>query len=265
MQNCKGSVYIDIDEIEARELAEIVSLLKRMVSQRRMGGDKASEEAEAAFKEKFPELLSWAKALASHMIIHDLDFTPHDEWLGDGLHFCDNDRFEPDYVAEIVQLAVQRYGIPEISFDYVCDIPSGEEDPEYICGFIVRVDGKEIETTTTKSIIEKRWGVLIDQDLGAAAQMGDLERFRRVFDKKKALLSEEDMEIECRNALKVAIRREQREVFNFLLENGFHETDSMTDRLLESRPYFRAALDAAKLAGSMGNRCASSRISRHAP
>lgn len=238
MENCRGSVLIDLDEEEAKDFSPVVQYLYERIPDRMF---KTFDDEE--FAVRYPELVTWATAFIAKMNEENRAAMKHDKWLGDGLLFADNRDFEPEFVIPIVQQCIKRYGIAPVAFDYSLDLSyGGNVDPDGMYGVVVKVFEDRFEEVTTSDIIHEFWKKMAKEDLVGCAQAGDLEKFKVLYSSK------EDWGDQAKDALKMAVRIDAKAVFDFLVEQGVQAEDAVMARLCQRRPAYQAVLDAKKLA-----------------
>lgn len=254
MENCRGSVLIELDEEEAKDFAPVVQYLYERIPDRLV---KTFDEEE--FSSRYPELVEWATAFIAKMNEGNRAAMNNDKWLGDGLLFADNRDFEPEFVIPVVQQCIRRYGIAPVAFDYSLDLAhGGNVDPDGMYGVVVKVFEDRFEEVTTSDIIRTFWKKVVGEDLIACAQAGDLEKFKALYSSK------EDWGDKAKDALKMAVRMDAKAVFDFLVEQGVQVEDPVMVRLCQRRPAYQAALDAQKLAEHVGTSTSRPKVSRNA-
>lgn len=253
MENCRGSVLIELDEEEAKDFAPVVQYLYERIPDRLF---KTFDDEE--FAARYPELVTWATAFIAKMNEENRAAMKHDKWLGDGLLFADNRDFEPDFVIPIVQQCIKRYGIAPVAFDYSLDLAyGGNVDPDGMYGVVVKVFEDRFEEVTTNDIIREFWKKVAGEDLVACAQAGDLEKFKVLYSSK------EDWGSQAKDALKMAVRMDVKAVFDFLVDQGVKVEDAVMARLCQRRPAYQAVLDAQKLAEHVSTPTARPMVSRN--
>lgn len=254
MENCRGSVLIELDEEEAKDFAPVIQYLYERIPDRLF---KTLDDEE--FAARYPELVTWTTAFIAKMNEENRVAMKHDKWLGDGLLFADNRDFEPEFIIPIVQQCIKRYGIAPFAFDYSIDLSvHGEIDPDGLYGVVVKVFEDRFEQTTTTEIVNRFWKEVCKEDLVACAQVGKILDFKNLYH------SREDWGVQAQNAMKMAVRADRKEVFDFLIEQGVQVKDPVMARLCQRRPAYQAVIDAQKLAENVASNASKPKVSRNA-
>ena len=249
-----GAVFIPLDQVESKELMDIIQHLITMGDY--LGGyededdyssppqaelDEIAKRKEAEFSKTYPELADWAQALLQNF--ENECFSMMEATSGPyGVEFSSSENFKEEFVARIVQLAIGRYELAPITFFAAYNGLAEDFNSNY--GHIYKVSAEKIEVISTIDLIQAHKDRLKETDLLAC--MNDSSRDFKAFYRSKDW-GEAGKGSLKRAALKLAARNDQKENFRFLFEEGVPADDPGLLRLLESRPEMKAMVEARKI------------------